>query len=443
MSRLLLTLVLAALPWVTWAAPVCVDPEQPERSHPARDGNGGIGGTGSPLDRPAASSRNDPDTSGGGIGGTGSPANGGIGGTGAPLAQESAVGIVGVISGFASVCVNGVEVHFDSATPVDDNGDPSSSDKLAVGNVVSIEATHSAKGLQAKTITVLHALEGPITKVSRGGKTIEVLGKAVHIGPDTRTATPVLAPGQLVKVSALTGADGQLFATRIQSAPDLKSAVTLGNVMQSGKDVLVNGVPVNAQLSTPSALVKGNWNGKELIASRILPDPTYRFAEKIDRLLLEGLVQTTDGRGKFRAAGIEFTLPGNNTRLTAPSQNQRVFVDAATGANGKMTVRRIELPNSARDPVDATGVPATRPAIQGEMPPKPEVQKKSDTAEPRRQAERAEKTERSEKAERTEKTERAEKTERTEKPERTEKMERVARIERPEKNERPERYERH
>ena len=63
----------------------------------ARD-PGGIGGTGAVAARP-------------GLGGTGI-SEGGIGGT----------GIVGVITGFASICVNGVEVQFDASTPVMDNG---------------------------------------------------------------------------------------------------------------------------------------------------------------------------------------------------------------------------------------------------------------------------------------------------------------------------------
>ena len=55
------------------------------------DSPGGVGGTGAVAGRP-------------GLGGTGI-SEGGIGGT----------GIVGVITGFASICVNGVEVHFDAS----------------------------------------------------------------------------------------------------------------------------------------------------------------------------------------------------------------------------------------------------------------------------------------------------------------------------------------
>src|SRR5262245_57319627 len=45
----------------------------------------------------------------------------GLGGTG-QLDPEEALGIDGTISGFASVCVNGIEVFYDPATPISLDG---------------------------------------------------------------------------------------------------------------------------------------------------------------------------------------------------------------------------------------------------------------------------------------------------------------------------------
>ena len=59
-----------------------------------------------------------------GLGGTGitAGANPGTGGSGGGSGGIGGTGIVGVITGFASICVNDVEVHFDANTPVVDNG---------------------------------------------------------------------------------------------------------------------------------------------------------------------------------------------------------------------------------------------------------------------------------------------------------------------------------
>src|SRR3954466_4498615 len=82
---------------------------------------GGIGGTGARAE--------------GGIGGTGVQAEGGIGGTGVIAGGE--LGLIGVITGFGSICVNGVEVHYDSTTPVTVNGQPGAADALALGQTVA------------------------------------------------------------------------------------------------------------------------------------------------------------------------------------------------------------------------------------------------------------------------------------------------------------------
>lgn len=81
------------------------------------DEDRGIRGTGLDEDR--------------GIGGTGlEPEDRGVGGT----------GLYGSITGFGSVCVNGIRVHTESGPAVDINGRPAAADDLALGQVVWIEA---------------------------------------------------------------------------------------------------------------------------------------------------------------------------------------------------------------------------------------------------------------------------------------------------------------
>ena len=223
------------------AAPICVDPEQPALSREARTtGSGGIGGTGAPQSTTAVGST-------GGIGGTGQIASpGGIGGTGAP---NEGVGIVGIVTGFASVCVNGVEVHFEAATPTSENGAASHPAALAVGQLVSIEAVAGPHGLVARGIAIVNALEGPITRLPKGGKFIEVLGQTVALMPDTRGLSGKgLAPGQMVKVAGLVGADGKLTATRLTAAPGLTRSSVVGAVGGKGPASHVGGVAVNTHV---------------------------------------------------------------------------------------------------------------------------------------------------------------------------------------------------
>ena len=122
----------------------------------------GLGGTGSPL------AQRDP----GGIGGTGMMATkptfgeGGIGGT----------GIVGVITGFASICVNGLEIQYDPSTPVWDNGQRSSTRQLEVGQVVSVTVTETGKQIKARSIGTVHAVVGTVAAYDPVKGTLQVLG---------------------------------------------------------------------------------------------------------------------------------------------------------------------------------------------------------------------------------------------------------------------------
>src|SRR5262249_41510449 len=93
---------------------------------------GGIGGTGI-VPGGTGGTGVDP----GGTGGTGVDP-GGIGGTG--QRAEAEIGVLGVITGFGSICVNGIEVHYDANTHVALNGDLSSASALGIGQVVSVLA---------------------------------------------------------------------------------------------------------------------------------------------------------------------------------------------------------------------------------------------------------------------------------------------------------------
>src|ERR1700733_3467264 len=101
-----------------------------------------------------------------GTGGTGAPAKGrvadgrvadrGIGGT----------GIIGVVTGFASICVDGVEVRFDRSVPVSIDGETATPAQLRIGQLVVIHA-HGTVSMpdavaKARTISVRYEVSGPI-----------------------------------------------------------------------------------------------------------------------------------------------------------------------------------------------------------------------------------------------------------------------------------------
>lgn len=174
------------------AAPVCVSRDEMGMAGAAglqfpggmggtgvRNENGGVGGTGAPVQqRP------------GGTGGTGAVAegvdgtyfdqrHGDVGGTGTPILRPGGTGgtgIVGTITGFASICVNGMEVHYGKDVPVSENGAPASSGHLAIGQVVAVEAFATQRGLQAGRISILNVFEGPLTALPNASASLRSWG---------------------------------------------------------------------------------------------------------------------------------------------------------------------------------------------------------------------------------------------------------------------------
>ncbi len=110
----------------------------------------------------------------------------GIGGT----------GIVGIVTGFGSVCVNGLEVAYDDLTAIDSNGAADSPVDLAVGQLVVVEATGRGDRLRAERIAARDAAVGPVFEIDPVRGALVVLGQDVRVGPDVplgdRSRSPTL-----------------------------------------------------------------------------------------------------------------------------------------------------------------------------------------------------------------------------------------------------------
>ena len=132
--------------------------------------------------------------------GTGQMAERGIGGT----------GIVGTITGFGSVCVDGVEVGIDPAAPVLMDGTPQTAASLSIGQVAAIAAETTPEGLQARSLSVRHEVTGPVQSVGAG--------RLVVAGQRVRSNQPSPQLGSWVTISGLRDPEGIIHASRIDPA---------------------------------------------------------------------------------------------------------------------------------------------------------------------------------------------------------------------------------
>ena len=304
----------------------------------------GIGGTGAPVTK----------TTDRGIGGTGAPsvrtADRGIGGT----------GITGIVSGFASVCVDGLEVALGDQVAVDIDGTSDSLAALRVGQLVAITASPSAPSPIASKVSVRHEVSGPVEAVLRVDPgLIVVAGQRVRV-PGKTAGALLVQPGVWVAVSGLRGPDGDIVASRL----DPRSP---GRVLVHGPLIAADGVATIGSLEIRTrrdtraevgtyVTVLGTYQDGILSAENLVPDllvsnPPAYFGTGTKHLVLESYGRFESGTatisGGFQAAlSSGFQPPGS---VTGP-----VVMSLEAQSDGSFTVLHAT-------PALAPAVPAATP----------------------------------------------------------------------------------
>lgn len=324
--------------------------------NPNRNGRGsGIGGTGV---RVAQNGNHGGGEGGeGGIGGTGIVAgasksafgSGGVGGT----------GIVGVITGFASICVNGVEVNYDATTPVWENGKPSAISQLAVGQVVSVTAVNNGQQLMARGIGVIQAVVGPISTVNPATGELRVMGQKINAAQINLSQLKV---GDWVRLSGQSLATGEVVASYIEAMPmQANMQAQVRGIAQNaqGKTVMVGDTRVNLSTAAPSATfingdelwISGIWNGRLLQAKEIAINPTVEGLGRVEKIVFEGFIHSSNSRNL--SLGSQTLVLSDHTQIVGGSSrelvvNRRVRVSGHLGSDQRIAVDRVEFTRPAR-----------------------------------------------------------------------------------------------
>ena len=378
----------------------------------------------------------------------------GSGGTGHTVEVE------GVITGFASICVNGLELQYSPDTPVTIQGKTGSSKDLNVGQVVRALAKGRGNQLTLQRIHVRHLLVSKLEGLDLGK--LRAQGRNISLSPHAVLPSS-LVPGVKVAVSGFVGAHGQAVATRLDVVPNDTPDSLTGEVQRNAQgELTVDGVALKGRLAKlePGDLIRaeGHYEHGRMQVTRFEREER---AMLVDRVVMQGLVSRANKSG-IRINGQRFLLD-SKTRMQAPPRVGEWAIVDAVRAGGQFRAREIDdrvLPGNGMDKPSQKGGYSPLPAGQEEKtfkqernsgtPPdhadqgaeQPEKTESIKSPESPEKSSEAEKIERSEKSERPEKIVKPETIERLEKVERPEKVERVEKIERPEKVERPEKIER-
>lgn len=243
-------------------------------------GDGGIGGTGAPI------------TAHAGDGDASNPEPvGGIGGTGivAALAPGERGRVVGTITRFGSICVNGLRIAFDPATPTMRDGRAIAAADLQVGQMVRVEVVRSGAALKAQRMALLSSLVGTVTARDEDARVFRVLGQPVRLSRNTWigiSGTAVPAVGTKVRVSGVFDPGGTVSASRLDGANADEPDRIMARVSEiDGRYLAVGEVHVelaSGEPALPPALgeevaVAGRWNGEALVAESLVLAPRGAF----------------------------------------------------------------------------------------------------------------------------------------------------------------------
>lgn len=233
----------------------------------------------------------------------------GIGGTGAPPlgtgAKAANTGIIGEITGFASVCLNGVEVAYDPATTINIDGQAEPPAALRAGQIAAITAGPDAEakdGLLAAVVSIRHEVSGPVSALD--ANTLTVAGQTVTLRPDTRGIQHI-ALGDWIAVSGFRDHAGAIVATRID--PRTPGAVTVhGSIVKKKGGFWIGALKLHMPMISRSlrngeaVTATGTLFGTELDVTSIAPDLLYSnpqayFGPSVKKLLIQSYVYTVGG----------------------------------------------------------------------------------------------------------------------------------------------------
>jgi len=96
----------------------------------------------------------------------------GIGGTGHTLSRANLY-VVGRISGFGSIFVNGARIRYNKNTPILVNQVPQKAYDLKVGEVVAVLSQRNFMGIRGLSIHVQHQIIGRVDSINRRSQFIK------------------------------------------------------------------------------------------------------------------------------------------------------------------------------------------------------------------------------------------------------------------------------
>jgi hypothetical protein len=152
-----------------------------------------------------------------------------------PTTAPVTTNTTGVITGFGSVFVNGVEYETDNSQVSTDDDDSASETDLQVGMVVTLSGTVNDDGTtgDASKIHYEEQLKGPLESIDLIANTMTVLGQNITFDDLTSLERVVLVElnlGDFLEISGFFDNEGNLYASRIEKEDNVTTLKVQGKI---------------------------------------------------------------------------------------------------------------------------------------------------------------------------------------------------------------------
>jgi cytoskeletal protein CcmA (bactofilin family) len=299
---------------------------------------------------------------------------GGMGNSSAPPAASSgpASVSVGAITGFGSVHLNGKKFQTTSASITVD-GRAATQGDLHVGDVIEVKGHHDSTSNTdiADQIEMHSNVQGPVSSIDTLGQKLVVLGQTVLVSADTSFDSAIspaslagIAAGDILEVSGLPAANGDIQATRIERKPAGTAFHAIGTAAATtpGKTLKINALTVDLSRATlvdfPASgpqdgdLVEADGttlgSAGELQATRLeLRSGKELKADRDGGAEIEGVVTRFNSTADFDVGGRPVNAASSPAFEGGSASdlglNVRVEVEGTIDANGVLVATKVRI----------------------------------------------------------------------------------------------------
>lgn len=202
----------------------------------------------------------------------------GIGGTGlvAQNISSEGIGVIGEITGFGSIFVNGIEVENDVSTIISVNGRKVLKRDFEIGEVVEILTRDEEPLTNAILINVRHEVIGPVSGIDHSRKRFTILNQDVLV----ENLPANIETGVFLAISGFRDGDGQIHATHIAAAKP-GSVLVRGQLDRSQNSLSMHGLdlafPVQPEPEIHELKIEGTLVEGKINVTRAFPDKITSF----------------------------------------------------------------------------------------------------------------------------------------------------------------------